>query len=241
VRKQTLEANAQRVRSRSLRVKRQAQAANTLRTLLTFSYAPTGSTEFKTAIERLPYGLAVLTHGSGIDSSDTLQLKDGGEDVVRLRHQLRVSFERFFKTSSGEVRYWTVPSDEFPLQLTEIEVIQGKGTFFLTSTGPWPIGFWFPVATLLSKTMHLLRRCADPDCGHAFVRTRRQMFCSKACGQRVRSANASALGAGTTCIVRKRPNANIGRTSTRNAEDTPRQRSRDDHAAVLCNGLQRKA
>jgi hypothetical protein len=152
----------------SERVRRYADA---LRALLAYSYAPDGSVELRQALDQLREVLPSAGFSGPPFENDEC-----------LRQQLRASFDTCIE---GVV--WTVPRDAVPLSVTWIQIAtdEHRQTAFPMYSGDHAVAFWFSVSHILQQTLPQLAAC---QCGRKFVRTRPDTsWCTKACGQRVRS------------------------------------------------------
>ncbi len=82
---------------------------------------------------------------------------------------------------------WTLPVTYKHIFLVRTNVCDGKLPHIISRrySAGWPDGFYQAVACLLEKYGSYLRRCEE--CTRIFLKSKRQVYCSKACSQRVRT------------------------------------------------------
>jgi hypothetical protein len=146
--------------------------AEALRALLAYSHAPVGSAALRQALDQIRDVLPEAGFSGPAFENDE-----------SLRQQLRASFDHCVE---GVV--WRPPSDVGPLTVTSIQVAtnEDRQSAYPTYFGDAAVAFWFSVTHILQQALPWLGACQG--CGRKFVRTRPDTtWCTKACGQRVRS------------------------------------------------------
>jgi CGNR zinc finger protein len=166
---------------------RRTNEAEAMARLLAFAQARSGEEAGK-RFAALRSMLPVFAHRRGfLAHFPELEMPDRD----RLQYQLRDSLVAFVDpnrfTDPGRSAWWEVPREVGPLMITDLQVHRGNGRTFPYTAGPWPVAFWFAIAAVIESGSPYLRRCTGVECGKLFVRTKRQAYCSKACGQRTRS------------------------------------------------------
>ncbi|PWT81408.1 MAG: hypothetical protein C5B57_10520 [Blastocatellia bacterium] len=109
-------------------------------------------------------------------------------ELLSMQRQLRAICEKLWTRDPDSARTYPFVRVELGYSTVHLTPIGSSGRIGFMIEAEWPARFWWTVVKLFELHGSRIRRCISRQksmrCGRLFVRTRRQMFCSKTCARR---------------------------------------------------------